>query len=114
MSYPGDYTFRIRQGSTFTKQFTWNVADDPVNLTGYTARMQARRSADASTTILSLTSSDYISLGGAAGTISFNIPASVTTNYESGSFVYDLELVNGATVTPLLAGQLLIDAEITR
>jgi len=114
MSYPANYTFRVRQGSTFSKQFTWSVNNAAVNLTGYTARMQARSSVSSSTVVLSWTTSNYITLGGAAGTITFSVPASVTDDIPAGSYVYDLELVSGATVTPLLAGDVLVDAEVTR
>jgi len=32
------------QGATFSKRLTWSINDVPVDLTGYTAKMQARDS----------------------------------------------------------------------
>jgi hypothetical protein len=53
----------------------------PFNLTGYTARMQVRATAEASSTILSLTSSPAagITMGGAAGTLALAVTAAQLT-----------------------------------
>lgn len=58
----------------------------PMNLTGYTARMQIRATADAATAILSLTSSPAagLTLGGAAGTITAQLTHTQLTEGASG------------------------------
>ena len=89
-----------------------NVA---VNLTGYTARLQARIDVDETDTILSLTTGAGITLGGAAGTITLDQTAGQTAVLPKGEYVYDLELQSsGGVVTRLLQGELNISAEVTR
>jgi hypothetical protein len=115
-SYPAAYKVEARQGATFRRVFTWTIEGTPVNLSGSTARMEVRRKASDSTVVLNATS--YITLGGAAGTIDLNIPASVLAGIpaRSGSsfYVYDLEIVTGSVVTTLLAGRFYVAPEVTR
>jgi hypothetical protein len=111
----GLYDITIYQGATFNLLMTWKIDDVNVNLTGYTARLQGRVSLDDTETILSLTTGNGITLGGAAGTITLNRTAIQTTLLEPGSYIYDLELVSdGGLVTRLLAGELIISGEVTR
>lgn len=104
----------ILQGETYTLAMTWNIDAAPVNLTGYTARMQLRARRDSTATLVSLTSSSGIALGGSAGTITVTLTATQTSALPVGSAVYDLELVNGATVRRLLEGTVLVSGEVTR
>ena len=115
MSYPAEYKITARQGSTFSKTLTWIVARDPVNLTGWTARMQVRESVDSPTVALEATTSNgRITLGGAQGTIEITISAADMEDMEAGNYVYDLELVSGSEVTAILAGRFTVNAEVTR
>jgi hypothetical protein len=115
MSYPAEYKIEARQGATFRRTLTWYLQKQLVNLTGYTARMQVRSSAASSTALLSATTENsYITLGGAAGTITLNIPANIMAGIPAGRYVYDLELVTGSEVTSLLAGRFIVTAEVTR
>jgi hypothetical protein len=111
----GSYNFTIEQGATFNLLMTWKIDDVPVNLTGYTARLQARIDVDETDTILSLTTGAGITLGGAAGTITLDQTATQTALLPKGEYVYDLELqTSGGIVTRLLQGELNISAEVTR
>lgn len=111
----GEYNFTIEQGATFNLLMTWRIDNVPVNLTGYTARLQARIDIDETDTILSLTTGAGITLGGAAGTISLDQTATQTALLPKGEYVYDLELQSsGGIVTRLLQGELNISAEVTR
>lgn len=112
----GIYDITIEQGATFTLSLTWkDSTGNPVNLTGYSARMQVRTSYEAEDTLVSLTSSGGdIVLGGALGTIIITIAASATQTLQLDEAVYDLELVNGATVTRLLQGRATVSREVTR
>jgi len=117
MQSPGRYDMTIYQGASFDTTLTWKVGDPatPVNLTGYTARLQVRSSTDAATTALELTTANGgIVLGGAAGTIALAVSATATAALSPGYYVYDLELVNGATVTRLVEGRVTVSAEVTR
>ena len=111
----GAYNFTIEQGATFNLLMTWRIDNVPVNLTGYTARLQARIDVDETDTILSLTTGAGITLGGAAGTITIDQTAGQTAVLPKGEYVYDLELQSsGGIVTRLLQGELNISAEVTR
>ena len=112
----GVYDITIEQGATFTMSLTWkDSTGSPVNLTGYTARMQVRTNYEAESTLVSLTSSGGdITLGGALGTIAVTIAATATQSLQLDEAVYDLELVNGATVTRLIQGRAIISREVTR
>ena len=117
----GTYDFTIEQGATFSRVLTWrDDAGALVNLTGYTARMHLRTSITAvDPPALTLTDANSrIILGGAAGTITLALTATETaalgTPGAASTFVYDLELVSGATVTRLLEGTVTVDPEVTR
>ena len=111
----GTLDFTIEQGATFNLLLTWKINDVLVNLTGYTARLQARVDVQDTTTVLSLTTGAGITLGGAAGTISIDRTATQTTLLPMGEYVYDLELIApNATVTRLVQGELNISPEVTR
>lgn len=111
----GILDFTIEQGATFNLLLTWKIDEVPVNLSGYTARLQARVDIEETDTILSLTTGAGITLGGSAGTISLNQTATQTAVLPNGEYVYDLELIAGnGTVTRLVQGQLSVSAEVTR
>lgn len=112
----GLYDITIEQGATFQMNLTWkDSTGTPVNLTGYTARMQVRENYEAESTLVSLTSTGGdIVLGGVLGTIAITIAASATQSLQLDEAVYDLELVNGTTVTRLLQGKAVISREVTR
>jgi len=112
----GDYDIIADQGATFTRVITWNdSAGSPVNLSGYTARMQVRQRYVSTTTVLSLTSGSGITLGGALGTITLLASATTTAAITAGEYLYDLELVSGGgVVTRLLQGSFTVRAEVTR
>lgn len=114
---PGNYDLTIYQGATLGLVLTWKDENEtPIDLTGYTARLQARESVDASTSFISLTTENSgIALGGNAGTITLNMSATDTAALTETSGMYDLELVSGGgQVTRLLQGALLVNKEVTR
>lgn len=111
----GTLDFTIEQGATFNLLLTWEINAVPVNLTGYTARLQARVDVQDTTTVLSLTTGAGLTLGGAAGTISIDQTATQTALLPAGEYVYDLELLaTNATVTRLVQGELNISPEVSR
>lgn len=88
----------------------------PVNLTGFTARMQIRETVESTTVLHSLTTENGgITLGGAAGTIALTISASDTAAFTFDTAVYDLEVVSGGgVVTEIASGAVLMNNEVTR
>lgn len=107
----------IEQGATFVMNLTWKSAGSPVDLTGYTAKMQARWSYSDATPLVTFTTADNtITLGGALGTISVSGMATITGLTKPRTGVYDLELTETATgkVTRLLQGAAHISPEVTK
>lgn len=111
----GELNLAVEQGTTFSQTLTWKIDGTAVNLTGYTARMQARDDVTSTTTILSLTQGAGLTLGGVAGTIIIALTATQTAALVAGNYVYDLELASsGGVVTRLVQGTLAVSAEVTR
>ncbi len=104
------------QGATFSREIFWkDERKQPVDLTGYTARMQVRARTDASTTIVELTTANSkITLTPSTGKIALTISASDTASLAAGTYLYDLEMVNGSAVYRLLEGKFEVYAEVTR
>ena len=112
---PAKYNTVCPQGATYDTQFTYKINKFPVNLTGYTARMQVRETHTSPTTLVSLTNGSGITLGGVAGTIDILISSQQTEGFNPVPHVYDLELIapNGS-VTRILEGTFNITPEVTR
>lgn len=128
----------IQQGETWARTLTWkNPAGTPYDLTGYTARMQIRLTADSASPVIELNTSPTgsqgsITLGGALGTIALLLSAALTagmsftgaskgtvqegTDTAAGQLgVYDLDLTSaGGVVTTLARGQVCFVKEVTR
>lgn len=107
----------IEQGATFTLDMVYRQSNGtPVNLTGYSARMQIRLRHESPTALLSFTTQGgSIVLGGALGTIVVTATATQTAALPARSAVYDLELVApDTTVTRLMQGSVTITPEVTR
>lgn len=88
----------------------------PVDLTGYKARMQVRKTVS-STEVLYEASTDTgeIDIDLALSTITINIEASATQNFGFTAAVYSVELYKtDGTVLPFLTGNLTLVQEITR
>jgi len=108
----------IEQGATFVMNLTWtSPAGTPVNLTGYTAKMQARLKHSSATALATFNTADAtITLGGSAGTIAVSGPAALTGITKPVYGVYDLELTETSTgkVTRLLEGRAFFSPEVTK
>ncbi len=102
------------QGSTFSRTLTYKINDSPVNLSGYTSNLQVREYHYSDDYLISLSNGSGITLGGSAGTIAVIMAASATTNFIPGSYVYDLEIAVGGTVTRLIEGKFNVTPEVTR
>lgn len=88
----------------------------PVDLTGYTARMQLRSKLEDTVILHEMTTENGgILINNASKTISLLISASSTANFTFTNAVYSLELVSsGGEVTPFLYGSVLVYKEVTR
>lgn len=87
----------------------------PVDLAGFTARMQIRSSLTATTFLLELTTTNgRIAIDNALKTITLLVDAVTTAAITWKTGVYDLELVSGGVVTQLLSGTVTVSEEATR
>ena len=114
----GTYNLTIEQGATLSRVLTWTDSNDAlVDLTGYTARAQARDGYDSDTKVVDLTTENGgITLGGALGTITLAMTATATAALSPMTDGrWDLELISaGGTVTRLVQGRCIISLEVTR
>ncbi len=106
----------IPQGATYSHEFDYvNSAGSPINITGYSARMQIRASISDATTLY-VSDPSHFTISGAAGKVTLNIPASITTVWTFSRGVYDIELYTSGdtTVIRLVKGKVKVDPEVTR
>lgn len=114
---PGKLNFVCPQGSTFSRTLTYKLDDDPVNLTGYGARLQVREFHYSNDYMVSIDSSltpQNIYTGGSAGTIDIYITPDVTKDLVAGNYVYDLEIYTNSNVYRLVEGKFTVTPEVTR
>ena len=107
----------IEQGATFTADLSAaDAAGDPIDLTGYTARMSIKRDARESTALLELTTANgRILITAATGLVQLVLTAAETAAISTWTRgVYDLELVSaGGDVTRLAEGAVSVSANVT-
>ena len=109
------YDFEIEQGTTLNKQMVWKDSTGaPVDLSGYTARMQMRPSVSSDTVLLNLTTENGgITLGDALGTITLHFTEADTSALPKGG-VFDVELIIDGNVTRLVQGAISLSKQVTR
>lgn len=89
----------------------------PINLTGYTARMQIRAAAGSPTVLLEInTTTGGIAIAGTTGTIARTITGVQTSAMTFANAVYDLILTaaDGVTVTRLAEGAVTVEPAVTQ
>ncbi len=112
------YNFTIDCGATFYRKLTWTNPDQtPIDTTGYSAKMQIRKSPD-DTVLVSLDSTQIdsdstISISG-DGEIEINISAQDSAIITSNVGVYDLIVISPEDViTRLIQGKVTFSHEVT-
>lgn len=124
----GNYSFTIEQGATvnFEVQYT-DASNLPINLTGYSGRMQIKSgfANDTPVTYATLSSSRYpdgtgLNFSGSSGTtpptsgsIGVFISATTSSLFTFARAKYDLEIVSGSTVVRLIEGTITLSKEVT-
>jgi hypothetical protein len=111
---PGRYNYRIVQGDTFQNTPVWKINSVPVNVTGYSALMQIRKSVGG-TDLLDLSSSNgRITVGTVDGSFALYISPADTSTLPVGEWVYDLQVTApNAVVTTLLQGAFVVTSQVT-
>jgi hypothetical protein len=106
--------FTVTNGATGT-YISGGLATAPINITGYTAKMQMRSYPDNPTSVLTLTTENGgITITGATGNIALHATASQTGAINQGPYDYDIEIYQGASVTRVVQGQVEVSAQVTR
>ena len=113
------YDLVIRRGDTYNVEFTWQDSDgNPIDLTGYTARMQIRAKVSSpDPPAVDVTEGAGIVLGGAAGTVTVELTPEQTGDglQDCKSGVYDVELTSSiGTVTTIIGGRVSFIDQVTR
>ena len=110
------HDIRIEQGATFLLSIVWrDSAGIPLNLSGYTARMQGRVTVESGSTVFSLTTGGGGVILGAQGQVTVSMDPTATGALAILKGVYDLELEDGAgVVTRLLEGVFRVSQQVTR
>jgi hypothetical protein len=107
----GKHNIVAEQGATFNLNFRVETDGTPWNLTGYTFKMQVRRSANDANTLLNLTSATMNSVGHVSTTVS----ATTMSGVPAGRWVYDIELTSsGGEVTRILEGRFIVSPQVTQ
>lgn len=114
--------FKVEQGVDLVIRLTWkDSTGTPIDLTGWSARMQLRKSYKAATATMDFRSTVggtvgcAIELNDDPGLILITATNAATSAVPSGDYVYDLELVSpGGIVTRLLEGVIPVSPEATR
>ena len=107
----GKYNIVAEQGATFNLNFRVQTDGAAWNLTGYTFKMQVRRSASSANTLLNITSATMNS----SGHVSATVNATTMSGVPAGRWVYDIELTSsGGQVTRILEGRFIVTAEVTQ
>lgn len=111
-----DLPLCVVAGDSYQFSLLWqDESNQPIDLTGYTAKMQARPSAQAEDPpSFEKTESDGITLGGAAGTIDVLL-APADTDQLNANQVWDIQLTSPTGfVTTLAGGAFSITRDVTR
>lgn len=108
---------RVNQGATFRHKLTWLTTEGvAIDMTGYTARMQARVSVENPTAIITLTTENGgINVTPLLGEVNLFISALATSQITTKKLVYDLEVQSPTgEVTRLAMGNIDVSMEVTR
>lgn len=113
------YNFEMNQGSDYTIPLRLqDSTGTAINLSGYSARMQLRRTAGACAAIDELSSDGddaRILIEAEEGRLKLRFPNAVTEKYPAASLVYDVEIKSpSGDITRILQGAITVSAEVTR
>lgn len=89
--------------------------NQPVDLQGFTARMQLREKATSDSVILELTTENgRLAIDNTTKQILISLNATITSSLDFKHAVYSLELEKNSVVTQLVQGTVLLETEVTK
>lgn len=115
MTTPVNLKFTIFKGGQFEHRFKYVTPDElPIDITGWTARMQIK-DVIGGTVLINSNTPPMITVDGVLGLITLIIPASVSSAILGEEGVFDVELVAPDTVTiyKLAYGKVKFISEVT-
>jgi len=117
MIKPAKLDLIIYQGATFFKRFTWKDRRAPIDITGYTFKMQIRPSIDSTTVLAEYTSAtgEFYLEDPANGVFVLEVDNAITEGYSFDEAVYDIECTYpDGRVSRMLYGRVSLSREVTR
>ena len=112
---PGLVHFVCPQGTTFKRTLTYTLDNIPIDLSGYSARLQVREAYYSTEPLISLETGDGITISGSAGIINIQINSTDTSAMIAGTHVYDLEIQSpSGDIDRLIEGNFTVTPEVTR
>ena len=109
----GVYNIVAKQGDTFRMNFRVETAGTPWNLSTYTAQLQVRESEISATPLISVTTSNGITMT-SEGHVSIVVPASTMSAVPAGRWFYVFEVIStGNEHTTLLEGRFIVNPEVS-
>lgn len=116
MATAGIYNITMDQGAEWTLTVVYeDSSGNPINLTGFSAKMQLRKKFDSVTPVLTLESpASGIVITPLTGTLALTATTAQMLLIEGGIYVYDLEISSGGVVTRLMMGSATVRSEVTK
>lgn len=106
--------FTVTNGAT-GNYISGGIATAPIDITGYTAKMQLRSFPYSTSAVMTLTTQNGdITIDGPTGSIMIHATAAQTGVVNEGPYDYDLEIYQGSSVTRVIQGQAVVSAQVTR
>jgi hypothetical protein len=112
---PAQVDLCLPQGQTWDTSIVWERDGEPVDLTGWTARMMLRTTAEVASPTVSLSTATSTMTALSTGVIGLSYSAITSATITAATYLYDLEVVNpSGAVRRLMEGRAVVSREITR
>lgn len=107
---PAQYDTGIVRGDTYSQAFNFRAAGLPLDLTGATPRIQLRKKAGELIDAFALDNGITIN----TNTLYWTIVNSRTAGYETGKYVFDIEITAGGVTRTYITGTFTVQKDITQ
>jgi hypothetical protein len=112
---PAEVDLCLPQGQTWDTSIVWEADGTPVDLSGWTARMMLRTTAEAASPTVSLSTATSTMTALSNGTIGLSYSAISSAAITASTYLYDLEVQSpSGNVRRLMQGRAVVSREITR
>lgn len=110
-----DVDIVLYQGKTVNFEIIWG-GNSPIDVTGFSAKMQARESASATTALVEFsTSNGRIAVGSTNGKFTISMSAAESAALKAFVGIYDFEITNpSGNVYQIMSGKFKVEPEVTK